>query len=231
MIRFLQLVFAVLALGTGIAARGQVIVDTFNRADSTNLGVDWTERTGDVSIVGGMLRGTDTALITYNGPTATNTISADVIFGSGGVQYAALVLGYANDTNNVFVKVQSNSGTAGFDNVFFYYGNNGSGFGTQPSSQAITPFQNGRITLTLSGSTAILSLDTNLDGVIDQTITRSGIPLTNLGTGVGLGFYGVAAIDNFALSAVPEPNTTVLLALGVGVVAVIGVRSGKRRRG
>lgn len=125
------------------------------------------------------------------------------------------------------VKVQNNTSSTGYDIVYFYYGNNGNSFGTEPTTFALTPFTSARMSLTLVGTVATFMLDTNFDGIADQTFTRTDVPIGSLGTGIGLGFFGATTLDNF--SVVPEPSTVWLMLLGAGVVA-FSYRAHVRRR-
>lgn len=220
-IRSLFTSFALLFTG---AANAQVVVDTFNRPDGTDLGANWTEQAGDASIVNHAVQGTNLTLITLN-DAVSNTVSADVFFNGTALQYAALVLGYAGVADNLFVKVQNNSGSAGYDTAFYYYGNNGSGFA---STDALIPFTSARLSLTWIDAAITLLIDTNFDGVPEQSFTRTGFSTASLGTGVGLGFYGAASFDNFALVAVPEPGSIALLL--VGLPALFSFQFVRRKR-
>lgn len=221
------LVAALLAVTATVAhAQVTVLLDDFNRADSTILGTDWTEHAGDIQILSNRVSGTDLSLMTFNNQAAT-AISADVFMNGSSLQYGALVVGFADITNNLFVKVQNNSSSTGFDTVFFYYGNNGNGFGAESTTFAVTPFTSAHMSLSLVGTVATLGLDTNFDGNADHTFIRNDVPTSSLGTGVGLGFYGATAFDNFALVAVPEPGVTPLLVIGLGLS---GLAQWRRRR-
>lgn len=220
---FSKLTLATLAITSVL--RAQVLLDDFNRPDSTNLGANWTEVVGNISIAGGSATGTvDPSLMIFNDVSA-NAITADVFEGTGSLQYGALVVGYADVSNNLFVKVQGNGGA--FNIAYFYYGNNGGAFGSQGASSSLVPFSSARLTLTLQGSLATLFIDTNFDGIPDQTISRPDVPTALLGSGIGLGFFGQAQLDNFELAAVPEPGVLPLLLTGL---AVLGTGMGFRHR-
>lgn len=210
------------ALTTGGAAWAQVLLDNFNRADGA-VGTGWTVQAGSITIQGNTARGTDMSLMTFNGQTG-NTISADIYHNGSGTQYGALVLGYAGVSTNLFVKVQDNGSGSNFDSVFFYYGNNGSGFGSGQTMFSTPLFSSGRMSLSLIGTVATLTVDTNFDGIPDLTFTRNDVPISSLGSAIGLGFYGQAAFDNFTLGVVPEPGVTALLCCGLGVLLVRGRR-------
>ena len=183
--------------------------DNFNRPDSTTLGPNWTEQSSDSGLIGiesdhatnpdqsqglatfnplaGGFNGlpNDAACVDVAATTATNT------------QYVAIVLDYGDETHNLFVKVQSDSGTT-FSHAYFYVGNNGDDLGPSPV-KPLTPFASGRIAVSRSGDDVTLDVDSNFDGVPDETVTESGAnAITGLGHGFGLGIYGHPAADNFA---------------------------------
>jgi hypothetical protein len=182
--------------------------DNFNRANSPNLGTGWTQQVPTTSIEG--QRATDPnigedGLATLNGSSTGNTACADVTLNGTAVQYVAVVLDYATPDNNLFVKVQNQTVSTAFDRIFFYHGNNGDDFAP---SQPITGFTTGRLAVSRSGDTVTVEIDTNLDGVPEQTYTASGAnAVPNLGTGVGLGLFQHAFADNFAAPNGPPPPT------------------------
>jgi hypothetical protein len=63
-----------------------------------------------------------------------------------------------------------------------------------------------------------MDLDTNFDGIPDQTYSAGSVPLGLLGTGIGLGGFGGGTMDNFAAQSVPEPSTLWLGSAGLGLV-------------
>lgn len=124
--------------------------------------------------------------------------------------------------NNFFVKVQNNGGGAGaFDFYGFYTGNNAGLFFAALSST----FTSASVNVSMSGSVATLKITPNIGAV--QTYTHD-YGFTPTGTGVGLGFYGAAQLDNFAangsVSAVPEPSSYVLMATGLVGLGVVRLR-------
>jgi hypothetical protein len=180
--------------------------DTFNSANIATLGSSWTQQAPTTSIEGQRATNPNltTGLSTFNGGTG-NAACADVTVNGTGGQYVAIVLNFAGPNDNLFIKVQENTGGGAFDTVFFYHGNNGTAFAPV---QAITPFTSGRFAVSRSGDNVTVDIDTNFDGVPEQEYTRTGAnSVPNLGTGIGLGLYGHDFADNFATSAAtPSPS-------------------------
>jgi PEP-CTERM motif len=77
-------------------------------------------------------------------------------------------------------------------------------------------------------TTINLTLDTNFDGVPDQTYSRHlNLGTMTFGTQAGLGIFGTLAFaDNFSVSPAPEPGSLLLVGSGV----VLGGRFLRRRR-
>lgn len=194
----------VLASNAAAAVDCSFVRDNFDRANSTTLGSLWTEQATPNNIGIESLRATNptasTALATFKNGTG-NQACADVSTNGTGVQYVAIVLGYKNLTNNLFIKVQQNNG-AGFNIAYFYYGNNGTSF--SPSVN-LTPFANAQISASLVGSTVTLTVDTNFDGIPEETLTAPLPATASLGTGIGLGIYGHALADDFATAKPAKP--------------------------
>ena len=196
------------------AAQAVGLSDDFNRPDSADLGEAWTILSGAPRIEGGAVTG-----IPYVSSEAMRTselgwasVSADAHVGTGVYYVAVLAGGSSIDaSDHAYVKVQANAGSGKFDAVFFYRGGNGPGnvvdsFIPLPAEDHFTA---ARMTLTVEGSVASLDLDTDFDGVADQTYSATyATPFT--GTFGGIGVYGNARVDNFGEGGVPMPITTTL---------------------
>ena len=208
----------VLALGVaGMVVAADAQTDDFNR---TVLGPDWTVQSGGFDLNGATVGGTGYALMTFGPGAGRSSASADVnLDGSTYPQYGAIVLGYANVNQCAFIKIQNNGVGTGFDTAAFYYGNNGTG--DFFNIIGFNNTQNASISASLVGTVATLTIDS---GIADATYTYDYGSRTIFGSGVGLGIFGPARLDNFSTPAtVPEPTTLALTGLG-GLAAIVVAR-------
>lgn len=196
-------------LGSGSFSRATTAFDDFNRANSTNMGADWTEQAGDIEILSNMGHGVlNLSMMTHNGVNdnyATSTMSSRFDHG-GGLVYVAMVAGYAGISDNVFVKVQDNNSDGFYDRVFFYYGNNGgfwAGYTGSYYYDLATPTVSGTMTLSFAngGDDAVLTIDNDASGAA-ETFVCGGLAANSgfLGTGFGVGTYGPAYFDDFTVN-------------------------------
>jgi hypothetical protein len=196
------------APGVASAFNCGVSLDNFNRANSANLGPNWAQQANAIGIQSNAATNAaaNTALATFN-PRGAPEACVDVATGGAALQYVAIVLRYASNNDNVFIKVQDNVGPDGaFDTAFFYYGNNGIGGPNLRSSAALTPFAQGRIHVAVRGTNGRLDVDTDFDNKPEQSFTFQNIPTAALGSLIGLGNYGGAIMDNFRTAT---PQTTI----------------------
>jgi hypothetical protein len=210
----------VLLFGAALAvANAGTILDNFNRPNAPTLGPNWTQQAGTDQILNNQATAiTDTSLATYNG-VSSNSAFVSAYDNGTGVQYIALVLDY-NAGQDFFIKVQNNGGASGFNYYAFYTGNNGGGLFSPLSST----FSSALIWATASGTSATLYIDPTFTGVAQQTYTYD-FGINTGGSGIGLGFYGAAAADNFGEGipgggGVPEPGTFWLLSSALAGAAV-----------
>jgi len=183
-----------------------VSLDSFDRPDSATLGPKWTQQEATIGIESFAATNplATEGLATLTGASASQAC-LDIHANGKAVQYAAIVLGYKDPKNNIFIKVQQSGATGMFDTAYIYYGNNGNNNtvwvgGTFP----LTPFTQARIHAALVGTEVVLEIDTNLDNVADQTFRAPEVPIASLGSGIGVGSYGHALMSNFATAAGPS---------------------------
>jgi len=230
-----------IALGVIVVAfrptRADIVLDNFNRADSSSLGAGWTEvGGGSIGITGDRAEGVvNESLATFNGQTSSTVIIDAFAPTSISTGYVAAVLGFADSYHSLFIKVQDNGGGTQFTNFGFYFGNNGFNNGAWSGSYfgtLTTPFSSGRMMVTLSGTTVTASFDPGFTGTYTQTYTASAVPIGLLGTGIGIGTFGSATLDNFAIpgSAVPVPEPSSLAIAGLAAAVVVASVSWKRRK-
>jgi hypothetical protein len=226
-----KLRFVLLFVAAIAAANAGILLDDFNRPNAATLGPNWTQQAGTDQILNDQATAiTDISLATFNGVSSTSAFVSVYDNGSGG-QYIALDLGFTDATDNFFIKVQNNGDGSAFDYYGFYYGNNGGGGPFAPLSQTFT---SALIWATFSGTSATLYIDPTFTGVAQQTYTYN-YGSNPGGTGIGLGFWGAAAADNFGEgipnSATPEPATFWLLSsvLAAGLLGKLRRLPARRR--
>lgn len=215
-----------LAAGAALPVHAAVL-DDFNRPDAPTLGPNWTNVSGGEEILSNQARNLNgdqsTQLAVFNGGTG-NTVEFDLFHGGSGTQYGAAVLNY-DASNDYFVKVQDNGGGM-FDSFGFYTGNNNS----VSFQNLTTPFLDGHVAVTISGTNATLVVTPTGGAAQTYTFDYGGTAFG--GTGIGLGFYGDARIDNFAngggAPGVPEPAAWALMLVGFGVAGT-AMRARQRR--
>ncbi len=180
-------------------------LDDFDRADSTNVGSQWTERAPDFAIAGQRATnpGATPGLMTFNNFAATEVCVDVATNGAAVTNYAGVALRYGSLTQNLFVKVQRNGGGTDFNTAYFYVGNNGAGTPT-PSTVALTPFSSGRLHVFVVGNRVTLDVDTNFDGTPEQSFGSDYPAGAGTGTEVALVSYGGSRLDNFRQ---PTPNS------------------------
>lgn len=234
--------------GGGFGAQATGGFDDFNRADSGSLGPDWTTQSGAIGIVNNRAQGfVNLSMATINGVDenyASSTISARVDNGTSGLAYVALVAGYADASNNVFVKIQDNNSDNLMDRVFFYYGNNGGTWGASTYTYNLAvPTATATIHLSFDngGDRAVFTVENDASGSTevfygDNLLSVAGA----LGTGFGLGTFGIGTADDYTvndggaqmrLEATGSPRTTMTFTAtgatpGAGVAMIYAFGTG-----
>lgn len=176
-----------------------VVRDDFNRADSTNMGANWTETDGDFSILGNRTVGTNSSAMSYTGAAPGDKACVEVYAANSGTQYGGVYLKWTSSGDNLFVKVQDNNGNGDFERIFFvrdggFVFNQACAGGFVISS----PFTSARLSVYLDGTTLKADIDTNFDNISDQSYSCAGAPARS-GIRVALGIFGGTALDNFGI--------------------------------
>lgn len=188
----------ILGLTFGVAAQAQqcVVKDDFNRADSTNMGANWTETAGDFSISGNRAVGISNSEMLYNGNTTGDAACVDVYSGGNALKVARVLLKYTSPSDHLRVLLQDSEGDGLFDRI--YFDREGFVFNQACATSLLTtPITSGRLTAYLDGTTLKGDIDTNFDGTIDQSYQCTNAPQKS-GTKVVLSNFGPVQFDNFA---------------------------------
>jgi len=179
-----------------------IVRDDFNRADSTNMGTNWTEQSGDFSISGNRAVGISDSEIVYNGNTTGDLACVDVYSGGNTVKVARVLLKYTSSSDNLRVLLQDSQGDGLYDRIYF---ERDGGFvfnAVCATSLLTTPISSGRLTAYLDGTTLKGDIDNDFDGTIDQSYQCTNAPQKS-GTKIVLSNFNSAQFDNFGT----PPNT------------------------
>ncbi len=181
------------------------VTDDFNRADSTNLGVNWTERSGDWRIYSQTLRNISTGgdfVVTYTGTYTNTNVSADVKFNSsaGTIAIGARLGSFSGGVPTTgYTAELTTTGQVYLWRVSNWY---------LMGSYQIPNYQPGQFTnLLLSTSGSTIRVDVN--GVTRITVTNTA----HTSGSVGLWSYNASAAnqhvcDNFNLVDLTQATAT-----------------------
>jgi hypothetical protein len=186
-------------------------LDDFNRPNAPTLGPDWTENAGTFAILNnrGTSGGTPNSWAQHNSANVPNYTSAVATIDffppqTPAITYVALMLGLGGG-DNVFLKVQVNGASQTYNTVGLYRGVNGGPWPTGGMFAGLaTPTSSGRMTcyFTNNGDTAVLEIDNNFDGIVDEQFQGHGLLSWNpgLGPNFGIGCYGPPEFDDWTAS-------------------------------
>ena len=200
---------------SAIPGHAQAFADDFNRPNSTDMGPDWSEVSGDMVIAGNQGAGNllptgwskmihTAAGANYDQAVARITMVSSV--GSSG-PHVALVFGDGG-LRNIYTKIQDNNSDGLFDRLFWYSNDNGTSWGNSSSITLSPPFASARVEMyvTNAGDTMNVDIDDNLDGVVDQHYENTGLLAfaDQLGQGFGIGTWAGAIYDDWEIELPPQ---------------------------
>jgi hypothetical protein len=147
--------------------------DNFNRPNSSNLGVSFVKKAGDLSILGNKLAtSTAVSVAVYNGMFATDvSVQADLTLAASGINRAGLVARYSGDgdTNMYYANLVGNSTSA-----VAYISSNVGGTWTLLKTVSGLP-GTGTLRFDVVGDTLTLFLNGNVvTSVVDDAIQGPG---------------------------------------------------------
>ena len=204
-------------IATLVAAAGSVHAqwsDNFNRPDGL-IGGDWTTTSGTWAIQSN--RGVHTSsavntILTHNSASSAYSASTSQIdvfrpVGTTADSFIALMVGLGG-ADSIQVKVQAQNASANFNYLGIYHGSGaawGPWSGGLPFQALTSSFSSARLTVTFPNpDTLKLEIDTNFDGVADQTYTSTNVSsiAAGLGTGYGIGGWAAnaASFDNWSVN-------------------------------
>jgi len=197
------------------SGRATSAFDDFNRADNPSMGPDWTEMVGGIDILNNEAyesAGTLSWMLHTSGADNYDTTMIEFDIdpnASGDSLYAAAVIGYdAGTGEDIFVKVQNQTGLPGYSHYGFYHAHGAGGYGSWGGFGTLPNQINGGhviVYIDNAGDRVNLDIDeTPVDGIVDYHfeaagLIASGLP-TLLGTGTGAGFWSNGTMDNWTLN-------------------------------
>ncbi len=230
-------VFASILCLSSVASAQTAVNDLFNRANSTNLGPDWSEQNSDGQIVSNRLQGNSPfdlgwAIHTrYNAPYASTVVKADWSMNGGGGDRVSVVIGADVNWGGIEIRIGDNNGDGTADRIFFNAAINAGNWPGGPGfANLATPIITGTVTVwfTNGGNTVNVAIGNPATNTV-ETFTNGGVlGFAPTGTGVAVGYFGNGWIDNFRaytgspagpdLSLTPpRQNTTPTLLVGDAV--------------
>jgi len=174
---------------TLIATSAMAAKDNFDRAA---LGNKWVVPYGNLYITNNQLQG-DTGSLGYDKKSSSDSaVTATAILNGTDLEYGAVAIGNVAGGTNAFVKIQAADGTGNFTNGAFYLGNNGGGSYFTLNSPVPSP---ATMSVSVCGTVATLKIK-SAAGTQKYNYDYG----TSVGTGGGLGTYGLISLDNYKSS-------------------------------
>lgn len=213
------------------AALAALWTDDFNRANSTNMGADWTEAAGDMIIQGNQGQGnlaTGWSHMLHNSAAlspagARMQIDLAPPSGSSGPHVALIAGAAVGSTRWFYTKIQDNDSNGTYDRIFFYSSGNGGAWGANGFLNLTAPIAAGRVHMyfTNGGDTLHVDIDMDFNGSVDQQYSNTGaLAVMVAGTGFGIGTWAMAAYDNWRVDGcAPASQQT----YGAGFPGTLGV--------
>lgn len=198
-------------VGGAPAATAATVGDDFERPDSPTLGSGWVTPSWSTDLVvsSGAAVSTSGARSALASGLSATSASVDVESLTRNVEFSAVSLGVdATSGEGMFVKLQSQDSTPGYEVLFAYQGVQGSphSFGGGPGRFTIPSVASGRLQLDRDGHT--LRVRVTPDGattpVFDQTLTFADVAY---GDSVAITSYGGGRITAFGTVAVADTVT------------------------
>lgn len=188
-------------------AAQQAVNDLFNRANGTNLGVDWTEVNSDAVISGNRLQGNSPFDLgwcvhnTFNASYADTVVRSAWSMNGGGGDRISIIVGATTSTwSAIEVRIADNNGDGLADRIFWNASVNAGAWYSGPSFANLSaPMASGLATVwfTNGGNTVNLAL-TDTTTNVTQNYSASGILVSPpTGTKVGIGYFGNGYADDF----------------------------------
>ncbi|MBM3990905.1 MAG: hypothetical protein FJ298_07840 [Planctomycetes bacterium] len=194
--------------------------DAFDRPDG-GLGNDWSVVNGSWGVQGS--RGAHLSVganevaqhVQASGPYASSVVQLDVFAQNAGSQFSGVLIGLGG-ADTILVKLQDQDTSPGFSNIGIYHRTSATGWGSWAGagsgfSTLQATFDSARLRVSFPDADTLLAeLDTNFDGTIDQTYSRTGVGAfaSALGTSYGLAAWGsTARFDNFRIDGLAIVST------------------------